>query len=102
MASQAAYDVYYTSVEEAEAKLQRFMPAHHILTQYTDSHSTVIEKIDGRTGKQEIIIAYRGTDPLNPTDVLLADAQIAAGLPLERVVEHPIGRFAEAEEKYKL
>eukprot|EP00965_Chrysotila_dentata_P119820 3961847-Pleurochrysis_carterae.AAC.1 len=74
------------------------MPAHHFLTQYTDSHSTVIEKIDGRTGKQEIIIAYRGTDPLNPTDVLLADAQIAAGLPLERVVGHPIGRFAEAEE----
>eukprot|EP00965_Chrysotila_dentata_P200112 6179811-Pleurochrysis_carterae.AAC.1 len=94
MASQAAYDVY-------EAKLQRFMPAHHILTQYTDSHSTVIEKIDGRTGKQELnIIAYRGTDPLNPTD-LLADSQIGVCLPIERVLGHPVGRFAEAEEKYK-
>lgn len=100
LASQAAYDVYYTSVEEAQAKLQQFMPAHHILPQYTDSHSTVIEKID-RTGRQELIIAYRGTDPLNPTDVLLADAQIAAGLPFERLVGHPVGRFAEADEKYK-
>ncbi|AUD57339.1 hypothetical protein [Pleurochrysis sp. Polinton-like virus] len=101
MASQAAYDVYYTSVSEAEVKLQRFMPAHHILQRYTDNHSTVIEKIDGRTGKQELIIAFRGTDPLNPTDVLLADTQIALGLPFARVLAHPIGRFNEAEEKYK-
>ncbi|AUD57327.1 hypothetical protein [Pleurochrysis sp. Polinton-like virus] len=101
MASQAAYDVYYTSAAEAETKMQRFMPAHHILQRYTDSHSTVIEKIDGRTGKQELIIAFRGTDPLNPTDVLLADTQIALGLPFARVLAHPIGRFAEAEEKYK-
>eukprot|EP00965_Chrysotila_dentata_P170865 5639670-Pleurochrysis_carterae.AAC.1 len=90
MASQAAYDVYYTSIEEAEIKLQRFMPAHHILPQYTDSHSTVIEKIDGRTGGQEIILSLRGTDPLNPADVLLADTQIALGLPFERIVAHPI------------
>eukprot|EP00965_Chrysotila_dentata_P020529 680076-Pleurochrysis_carterae.AAC.1 len=47
MASQAAYDVYYTSVEEAETKLQRFMPAHHIIPRYTDSHSTVIENSMG-------------------------------------------------------
>lgn len=96
--SQASYDTYYTSAEKANDKLQVYMPAHHILPEYSDKNSTVIEKINNN-GEQELIISYRGTDPFNPLD-LTADAQIAFGNPSAQLLNFPVGRFREAENKY--
>jgi len=95
--SQVAYDSYYTSPQEAELKMQQYLPNHHILDQYTSANSTVIEKITD-DGIREIIIANRGTDPTNAGD-LVADAMILAGNPLENL-GFSTGRFREYEDLY--
>lgn len=98
MLSQIAYDSYYTSPEEANAKLKDYMPAHSIILEDTTKNSTVIQKINNK-GEREITIAYRGTDPTNALD-LVADAVIFSG----NITEYfnvPVGRFKQAEDTYK-
>lgn len=94
MLSQIAYDSFLTSPEEANAKLQQYMPAHSILLDDTTDNYTVIQKINNQ-GQREITIAYRGTVLSNPSD-LLADTQIFSG----GVIGDPSGRYKEAEDAY--
>jgi len=85
--SNLAYEYYDKPYEVAEANMKKYLPKHEILPEFSDSNSVVVKK------NNDVIISYRGTNPLNPSD-LLADTKIATGLPLT-------DRFNEAQKKYE-
>lgn len=85
--SNLAYDIYDKPYEVAEANMKKYLPKHDILPEFSDSNSVVVKK------NNDVIIAYRGTNPTNISD-LVADAKIATGIPLT-------DRFNESQQKYE-
>ena len=84
--SKASYDFYKHGFTKANEELQEYLPNHNILNELSDPNATVIKK------KNHLTISYRGTDPLNPSDIG-ADFNILSNINF-------FSRFREAENKY--
>tara|TARA_R110002020_G_scaffold207347_4_gene412906 strand:+ start:472 stop:1521 length:1050 start_codon:yes stop_codon:yes gene_type:complete len=95
--SSIAYDMYNHGYEKAEQNMKEHLPFHNLDKELSDKNSIVAFKAH-ENKPNDVIISYRGTDPLNPSD-LGADAQIAVGLPISRNIQAQ-GRFEEAQNKY--
>eukprot|EP00965_Chrysotila_dentata_P056407 1871448-Pleurochrysis_carterae.AAC.1 len=72
----AAYDNYFNSAQIAESNVQQYLPKHKVLGGYrSDYYITFIR--ERSNGPSEIVLALRGTSPLNAEDLTL-DARILA------------------------
>lgn len=94
IASQIAYDHYYNDFDEilTQDNLESMIEAHTLDPENSNDVGVTIIKPDGSA-----ILAFRGTDPRNPYD-LIADAQLATGV--DRLLPY-YTRLARAEELYK-
>jgi hypothetical protein len=94
--SKSAYDVYFGNVKQANEELESYGLNYRIDEEHTDENSVTIIKPDGSA-----VIAYRGTDFTNPSD-LLADFQILMGVHSNPLMQplHAMNRFEDANIKY--
>eukprot|EP00965_Chrysotila_dentata_P075732 2502298-Pleurochrysis_carterae.AAC.1 len=87
----AAYDNYFNNASMAESNAQQYLPKHKVLGGYrSDNYITFIR--ERSNGPSEIVLALRGTSPLNAEDLTL-DARILAGSSLENTY-----RYSEARD----
>ena len=93
IASQISYDHYYNDFDEilTQDNLESMIEAHTLDPENSNDVGATIIKPDGSA-----ILAFRGTDPRNPYD-LIADAQLATGV--DRLLPY-YSRLARAEELY--
>ena len=97
VASELAYNHYYNNLnnEKTQELLDNYMEGYNVDTQLSNDMGVVIERPDGTA-----IVAYRGTDPSNPFD-LMADALIALGYNKEEGRAISGSRFDRAEQLYQ-
>ena len=93
IASQIAYDHYYNDFDEilTQDNLDAMIEGYTLDPENSNDVGSTIIKDDGSA-----ILAFRGTDPKNPYD-LIADAQLATGV--DRLLPY-YSRLARAEELY--
>ena len=93
IASQIAYDHYFNEFDPVATQdnLDSMIEEHTLDPENSNDVGTTIIRPDGSA-----ILAYRGTDPSNPYD-LIADAQLATGT--DRLLPY-YSRLARAEELY--
>ena len=91
--SKASYDFYYGNRELVEKELEHYKLDHFKVKDATDI-GIVLESPD------EIVISYRGTDPLNPSD-LFADLGILMGRHRNIATSAIEDRFLKADQLYK-
>lgn len=88
--SDAAYNYYDYGKDDATNTLVDYLPLHSLDEKLSDDKSIVITDKDGH-----VIIAYRGTDPSNPKDLLTDLTDVALKSPVSS-----FGYFEEALKKY--
>ena len=76
IASALAYDYYYSNMDadKTQEGLSHYLPGYELDTEQSTLNHIVIKRPD-----DSAILAYRGTDPTNPND-LMADAIILGGM----------------------
>jgi len=96
IASQIAYDYYYNEMDydKTQETLDAYMPGYEIDDELSTLNHVVIKRPD-----DSAILAYRGTDPSNPHD-LMADIIIAGGTHRDPINLNQT-RFNLAEQYYQ-
>jgi hypothetical protein len=95
IASQIAYDYYHNNMDDVKTQeiLDTYMPGYEIDDELSTLNHVVIKRPD-----DSAILAYRGTDPTNPYD-LMADVIIAGGVHRDAINVRDT-RFNLAEQYY--
>ena len=96
IASRLAYDYYYNNQDSelTQRILDTYISGYNLDTELSDENHIVVERPDGSA-----IVAYRGTDPTNPND-LMSDVLILGGA-YKDAVDLKGTRFNKADEYYR-
>jgi hypothetical protein len=96
IASRLAYDYYYNNQDDelTQRTLDTYITGYTLDRELSDENHIVVQRPDGSA-----IVAYRGTDPTNPND-LMADLLILGGA-YKDAVDLQGTRFNKADEYYR-